>query len=38
MSAANPAVNIIEPQAKKENLGFSFGAPSTMLPYLEHAT
>ncbi len=37
MSAASPAVNIMDPQAKKLYFGFSSISPSTMLPSGEKA-
>ena len=30
-------MNIIEPHAKNEYFGFSFGSPRTILPYFEQA-
>ena len=35
ISAASPAVNIIDPHAKKEYFGFSLGSPNTMSPYFD---
>ena len=37
MSAARPAVNIIEPQTKNVYFGFSLFPPSTTFPYREAA-